>query len=253
MPEATACDNQPEAMGSSSRPVARRCFRARLQLRSASSRGAIQVVRVPNGVEARVGDRDRGRARLGVHDDRPLLGFVGSMKPWHGVGRLPALARSLGARLVLAGEARDPASFLGPGEALPEDTLRTGHLGPQDLADVAAALDLGMVPYGPDAPPWFCPLKVLDYRAQGTPVIGTDVGDTADLVGEAGAVVPPDDPGALLEAARAWLGRRCPPMVRSWGQVGAELLAAAGVGAAGVGAAGVGAAGIAPSSGAEPG
>lgn len=215
--------------------------------------GCSQVVRVPNGVEARVGDRDRGRAWLGIVDDQPLLGFVGSMKPWHGVGRLPALARRLGARLVLAGEAREPATFLAEREALPEDTIRTGHLGPQDLADVVAALDLGLVPYGADAPPWFCPLKVLDYRAQGTPVIGTDVGDTADLVGDAGAIVPPGDPEALLAAARSWLGRRCPPMVRSWGQVGAELLAAAGVGAAGVGAAGVGAAGMPPSSGAEAG
>ncbi|MCB9780344.1 MAG: glycosyltransferase family 4 protein [Alphaproteobacteria bacterium] len=189
-----------------------------------SELGCRDVRHVPNGVAGLVGDRDRGRALLGVPGEEPLIGFVGSMKPWHGIGRLPRVARAVGARLVLVGEARDPTTFLAEGEALPAGTIRTGHLRPQALADVVAALDLGLAPYGADAPPWFCPLKVLDYRAQGTPVVGTDVGDVALLTGDAGAVVPPGDDDALIDAARAWLGRRQEPHVRSWRQVGAEVI-----------------------------
>lgn len=189
--------------------------------------GCARVVRLPNGVEARTGDRLAGRVRLGITDDRPLIGFVGSMKPWHGIGRLGPLARAVGARLVLVGEERDPSTFLAEGEALPPDLLWTGHLDPQALADVVAGLDVGLVPYAEDAPPWFCPLKVLDYRAQGTPVVGTDIGDTAALTQEAGTIVPPGEDAALAEAVRSWLGRRTEPMVRSWEQVGRELLAAA--------------------------
>ncbi|RME23826.1 MAG: glycosyltransferase [Deltaproteobacteria bacterium] len=189
--------------------------------------GCRRVVRIPNGVTPRRGNRELGRARLGLDPDEPVIGFVGSMKPWHGVGRLGAVARRVGARLVLIGEQRPPERFLQPGEHLPENVLWTGHLASQGLADAVAALDVGLVPYREDAPPWFCPLKVLDYRAQGTPVVGTDVGDTAALTGTGGTIVPPDDDDALVEATQAWLGRRVAPHVRSWRQVGEEILAAA--------------------------
>lgn len=168
---------------------------------------------VPNGVTPFVGDRARGRAALGVPEGAPLVGFVGSMKAWHGLDRLARVAAALGARLAL----------IGAGGAV-EGAVATGHLEGQALADAVAALDLGLAPYPADAPPWFCPLKVLDYRAQGTPVLGTDVGDVAALVGEAGAVVPPGDDDALIAAGQAWIGRRTTPSVRSWATVGAEVL-----------------------------
>ena len=183
--------------------------------------GCQKVTWVPNGVTPRAGDRARGRARLGVPEGQPVVGFVGSMKPWHGVERLPRVATALGARLVLIGRCPDP----------PEGAIVTGHLHGAELADVVAGLDLGLAPYPRSAPPWFCPLKILDYRAQGTPVIATDVGDCRPLVGEdGGAVVPPEDDDALIEAGRAWLRRARPaPHLRSWQAVSAEMLRAGGL------------------------
>lgn len=180
--------------------------------------GCANVARVWNGTEALPGDRARGRAALGVGSGEPLVGFVGSMKPWHGLSQAAQVAGALGARLVLIGpQPADP----------PAGAILTGHLGPAALADAVAALDLGLAPYPADAPPWFCPLKILDYRAQGTPVLATDRGEARALVGEGGAVVPADDPDALIEAGRAWLGRRAEPWVRSWREVAGEVLAAA--------------------------
>jgi glycosyltransferase involved in cell wall biosynthesis len=101
-----------------------------------------------------------------------------------------------------------------------------GHLGPQALADAVAALDVGLAPYPPDAPPWFCPLKILDYRAQGTPVVASDLGDVRALVERGGSVVPAGDDDAFVEAVRSWIGRRVRPAVRSWEQVAGELLTA---------------------------
>lgn len=178
--------------------------------------GCKNVHKVWNGCEALPGSRPAGRARLGVPEGQPVIGLVGSMKPWHGLEAAARLARALGARLALVGPA--------PAEPIP-DALLTGHLGPQALSDVVAALDLGLAPYPADAPPWFCPLKILDYRAQGTPVLASDLGEARGLVGEGGELVPPGDEAALLEAARRWLGRRAPVHARPWRRVAEEVLA----------------------------
>lgn len=188
--------------------------------------GCRRVQVVANGTAAQPGDRARGRARLGLGSDEPAIGFLGSMKPWHGVGRLARVARALGTRLVLLGERRDPATFLVEGERLPEDTIWPGHLAGPELWDAVAALDVGLAPYPETAPPWFCPLKILDYRAQGVPVVASEVGECAGLVGEAGSVVPPEDDEALVEAVRSWLGRRTAPWRRTWSEVGEEMIAA---------------------------
>lgn len=184
--------------------------------------GCTNVHWLPNGVDHRPGDRGAGRAALGVADDVPLVGFVGSMKPWHGLDRLAGIAEAAGARLAVIGR-------LAPGMSAPEGALHSGHLEPGALADVVAALDVGLAPYPADAPPWFCPLKILDYRAQGTPVVATDVGECSVLVGDAGTVVPPADDAALLEAVRSWLIHPRPrPSARTWHDVAAELIAISG-------------------------
>lgn len=176
--------------------------------------GCRNVVWVPNGVDAIRGDRARGRALLGVDPEEPLLGYVGSQRQWHDLDGLARVADAAGARLALVGLFdRAPAGAVTP-----------GHLGPQELADVVAGLDVGLAPYRPDAPAWFCPLKVLAYRAQGTPVVATALGDVPALVEDGGSVVPAGDHDALVTSVCAWMGRRVTPRVRSWGTVAREVL-----------------------------
>jgi glycosyltransferase involved in cell wall biosynthesis len=162
-----------------------------------------------------VGDRVATRARLGL-DNRRVLGFVGSGRPWHGVERIAALLDALPhATALIAGEAR-------------LDHPRGVNLGVLDgpaLADAVAAMDVGLAPYGPDAPPWFCPLKLLDYRAHGTPIVAPDLGDCRHLVGDAGTVLPTWNLDDAVDAVRAWAGHRCAPHVRSWDTVVSEALA----------------------------
>lgn len=181
--------------------------------------GCRNVVWVPNGVWPIRGNRQRGRDFLGLSPDEPLVGFVGSMKPWHGVDRLAEVAAGASARLVVAGRVEKGT--------LPPSALTPGFLDPQSLADVIAAMDVGLAPYPAEAPPWFCPLKVLAYRAQGTPVVATDVGEVATLVESAGTIVPPEDTDAIITSVCAWMGRRTVPRVRSWRSVAREMVAAA--------------------------
>ncbi|MEL6347777.1 MAG: hypothetical protein AAFV53_32025, partial [Myxococcota bacterium] len=64
------------------------------------------------------------------------------------------------------------------------------------------------------------------YRAQGTPVVATDIGDCRSLVGNDGGTIveDADNDDALAEAVRGWLGRRAPHVVRSWGDVRDQIL-----------------------------
>ena len=130
------------------------------------------------------------------------------------------MAAAVDARLVLIGEGTASVSGLDP-----ERVIRTGFLDGLALADAIAALDVGLAPYPADAPPWFCPLKIFDYRARGVPVVTTDVGDGAILVRGGGLAVPPDDEDAFIEAVRRCLHSARPPVrVRSWDTVAREIL-----------------------------
>ncbi len=182
--------------------------------------GCRNVHWVPNGVAPLKGDRSRGRKALGLTDDDIALGFVGSFKPWHGHDRLGELATSFGAKLVLVGHNPRPVPGIEP-----HHVVRPGYLTGQALADAIAALDVGLAPYPADAPPWFCPLKIFDYRAQGVPVVTTNVGDAPVLVKGGGLAVPADDADAMVDAVRVCLAReRPPPRVRSWDHVARELV-----------------------------
>jgi starch synthase len=168
---------------------------------------------LPNGTDLPPGDRARGRAALGVEDSVPLVGFVGSMRPWHGVERLPALAAAVGGRAVAAGAG-----------ALPPGVQAAGYLWGQALADFIAALDLAVAPTLPGTHEGFCALKLLDYRSQGVPIVASDVGDAALLVDGAGGVAPAADLGGLLDLAKRWIGATVPPARRGWAQVADDLL-----------------------------
>jgi glycosyltransferase involved in cell wall biosynthesis len=172
---------------------------------------------VPNGVDPVQGSRLRGRALLGADADEPLLGFVGSAKPWHDLDAAQALARGLGVRLAVVG----PTD---PGQASP-GRLCPGFLQGQDLADAIASFDVGLALYPPAAPDWFSPLKVLAYRAQGTPIVATDTGDVAALVEDGGSVVTAGDLPAATQAVQQWMGQRTERRVRSWTTVAQEVLA----------------------------
>ena len=168
---------------------------------------------IPNGVTKHSGNRARGRRLLGISNEQRVLGFVGSMKPWHGISCLLKVAKHTEASLVLIGQGID----------IPQAICKAFY-SPQDLADVVAAFDVGIAPYPKDAPPWFCPLKILLYRSQGIPIVATDIGDCANLVGDCGIIVPPGDEEALIAAVLDVWGKRFSTVVCDWNQVGQKMI-----------------------------
>ena len=165
---------------------------------------------VPNGVDARLAhlpSRRGSRLWLGVPDERPVLCFVGALRPWHGVDMaLRALSDVPGATLVVAGsgpveaELRALACALGVGRRV-EWLGRVDH---GDVPRVLAAADVALAPYPALSGFGFSPLKLYEYLGAGVPVVASDVGQCREALGGGayGRLVRPGDADALAGAVR---------------------------------------------------
>jgi glycosyltransferase involved in cell wall biosynthesis len=178
--------------------------------------GRVHVI--PNGVDAerfRPGTPDpkvRERWNLG---DGPILGFVGGLRPWHGVEALPALLEVLvgrypEAKLVIAGDGplRDALVLELAGRGLGENAVFTGWMAHTEVAALTQTFDVALAPYPrPDHDFYFSPLKLFEYMACGVPVVSTDLGQISEVVreGETGLLCPPGDQEALVAACERLL------------------------------------------------
>jgi glycosyltransferase involved in cell wall biosynthesis len=165
---------------------------------------------VPNGVDLRrfhpAADGRAVRARHGLGSAR-VLGFIGSFKPWHGVGFLAeAFARLARQRqdvhLLCVGEGPDleatRAAMAAHGLAARASFV--GRIPHAEIPAYLAAMDVSLAPYLPDPGFYFSPLKVVESLACGTPVIAARLGQLAQLVehGRTGFLFAPGDASDLL-------------------------------------------------------
>ena len=178
-----------------------------------SEQGAAEVRHVPNGSALEPGDRARGRQRWQL--EGTVAAFVGSLKPWHALEELAVLADQHPELTVVVA---------GTGPVAPPVHPRVrhlGHLDQADLSDLLAAADIGLAPSTSSAPPWFCPLKVVDYRAAGLPVLATATPEVAHLLQEH----PWQDWSTEPSTLRSLLATTAPPRPRTWDTVVDEALA----------------------------
>jgi len=172
---------------------------------------AERITVLPNGV-------DTNRFHAGV-DGRPVrerhglvgtpvIGFVGSLKPWHGLDFLvdafeDIVARRPDTALLVVGE--------GPGLAglrtrvahgrLKRRVIFAGRVAHADIPGYLAAMDLTVSPYTAQDGFYFSPLKVVESLAAGRPVVAPQLGQLTDLLrdGVTGLLYPPGDRKAFVE------------------------------------------------------
>ncbi|WP_284252308.1 glycosyltransferase family 4 protein [Litorihabitans aurantiacus] len=140
--------------------------------------------------------------------DVPTIGFVGTLKPWHGVEVLleaaAPLVRDGVARLLIVGDGPLAADLDARAVELgiTAGVERTGATDPADVPALLRRTDVAVAPYPAVAEEYFSPLKVYEYLAAGLPVVASAVGQIPAVVrdGVTGVLLPPSDVVALRDA-----------------------------------------------------
>ncbi len=208
----------------------------------AEAAGKVQVI--PNGV-----DIERFSPTTSPHlpfDAAAFtIGFVGSLKAWHGLEVLVeafALVHDLApeSRLLIVGD--------GPMRAELEAGLATRHLlaavhftgavNHDEIGRWLTAMDVAVVPYPQLENFYFSPLKLYEYMAAGRAVVASAIGQITNLVDheQNGLLCAPGDSRALASSLlrlrndsslRTRLGNAAHATIRAhhtWDAVAAQLL-----------------------------
>jgi glycosyltransferase involved in cell wall biosynthesis len=170
------------------------------------TRGKIHVV--PNGVNP-----ERFPANL-----KPALpstpgvftvGFVGTLKAWHGLSVLIEAFARLNARqprtrLLMVGDGPEREQLAADlaARGLQNSAHFTGSVAPEKVPALLAAMDVAVAPYPKLEKFYFSPLKVYEYMAAGVPVVASRIGQLEQLIqpDTNGLLVPPGEAAALAAA-----------------------------------------------------
>jgi glycosyltransferase involved in cell wall biosynthesis len=154
------------------------------------------------------------RRRLGW-DDRFVVGFVGTMKNWHGVPTLLDALKHLGAprsrfRLLLVGDGPELSGLKErvAVEGLTEAVFLAGEVAHDSVPQWLEAMDVAVVPYAPTAASYFSPIKLFECMSMGRPVVAASLGQVAQIIeeGRTGWLYPPGNDERLAERID-WLAR----------------------------------------------
>ncbi|HYK82157.1 MAG TPA: glycosyltransferase family 4 protein [Gemmatimonadales bacterium] len=143
-----------------------------------------------------------------AHHEGLAIGCVARLVPEKGLDTLlQALAvnRAVRWHLTVVGDGpeRERLERLASELRLAARVHWTGALPPDEVPKVWSGLDVLVLP-SRALPTWAEPAAhvLAEAMAHEVAVVGTNVGATPEVIGEAGVLVPPDDPAALAEVMR---------------------------------------------------
>ncbi len=160
-----------------------------------------------------------------------IVGFVGTLKPWHG---LPILVEAFDqlyqqcsdTRLLIVGDGPERESLVADLSArgLLNAAHFTGAVAPIEIPGLLASMTVAVAPYPAQTDFYFSPLKVYEYMAAGLPVVASDIGQLKSLIEDEanGLLVPPSDPVALATALARL--RQDPSLANRLGQAARKVM-----------------------------
>ncbi len=245
------------ALESTARFIERNVFRAASKLVVVSSElrdyvcelgvdsGRIEVL--PNGF----GEGFRSSGGMDGTGETPCrkngefwIGFVGSLKPWHGVGDLLKAFQQLHRknptyRLLIVGG----GPLLKPirkklRDSMPGDSFcLTGPVEHGRVPEYLSLLDVAVAPYPASDGFYFSPMKVIEYAAMGKAIIASSIGQISELFKhrESAWLTEPGNVDEIVSGVeklrdspelRSDLGQRARRVVagRSWESVAGRVL-----------------------------
>ena len=169
----------------------------------ARSRGAAATARVvPNGVDLERFHDGVPAWPLPGQEHSLVVGFVGSLKEWHGVDVLLEAFALLHAEapdthLLIAGDGpmRGFVEGFARGARLDGAITVTGWLPHRELPAVLRRMDVATAPYPQLDGFYFSPLKLFEYLAAGVPVVASRIGQVEQVIahGRTGLLCEPGD------------------------------------------------------------
>ncbi len=180
-----------------------------------------RVVVQHNGVDGQafaIADRAAARRALAIRHARPMVLYVGNVKPEKGcdvlVEAADRLARVHGKRdvdvvIIGSGELDVPLRARVAELGLEKNVTFAGRKLHAEIPRWLAATDVLCLPSRREG----CPNVILEALASGRPVVASRVGGIPELIehGKNGLLVPADDPEALAEALATALDRTFSP------------------------------------------
>jgi glycosyltransferase involved in cell wall biosynthesis len=139
------------------------------------------------------------------------IGFVGTLKPWHGLSTLTEAFQRLWAddptiHLLIVGEGPERPRIE---QELSESGSRfavhfTGAVDPSEVPGLVASMDAAVAPYPFLSQFYFSPLKVYEYMAAGRAVVASRIGQLTDLIEHevTGLLCDPGNPHDLAGSLR---------------------------------------------------
>jgi glycosyltransferase involved in cell wall biosynthesis len=168
---------------------------------------ATKVITIPNGVDESFFS-DVNLSPTEIYRGKIVIGFVGSLKPWHGIDFLVESYRILAEdpvyHLLIVGDGSKMKLLRKFEQELPGRVTLTGNVPHEEVLKYVDVMDIAVAPYPAFEDFYFSPLKVLEYMARGKAIVATEQGQIKDLIrhNETGWLVPPGNQAQFVDAIK---------------------------------------------------
>jgi glycosyltransferase involved in cell wall biosynthesis len=167
---------------------------------------------LPNAVDpqrfAAADDGTAVRTQLQL-DGKRVIGFVGSLKPWHGTETLCKAFHALHAaaphtHLLIIGDGPERETLE---EYITSNNIEyaatfTGNVLYDSIPNYIAAMDITVAPYNPSENFYYSPIKIFEYMMMGKPIVAGRIGQVEEVIadGETGLLFEPGNIAQLTAA-----------------------------------------------------